>query len=220
MILFWLIFFLDMLVLFISILFVSLLFAFCLKFTCFVLPEPLQFGIIEFLALSAGSFYLFWRYSVGSIPLTTSENKTTIRSGLIGGLLLAFISFPYAYIFHGGEIVESEAIKNDNVFFVLLFLLFSVVLCPIVEELLFRGCIFRVLKHRSNFFVATLISALSFALLHLVGSHVQFIRILLVSLILTFVYEYSGNIRSPIISHILGNGVWYSAVYLHEYNFI
>ena len=83
--------------------------------------------------------------------------------------------------------------------------IFAVVLFgPVLEELLFRRVIFGSLNQRTNFFVATAISALVFALVHM-----EFVHLLLyfsTGLILAFLYQKTKRIITPIIAHVCLNG--------------
>lgn len=75
---------------------------------------------------------------------------------------------------------------------------------PILEELVFRRVIFGSLNQTTNFFFATAVSALVFALVH-----VDFTHLLLyfaTGLILAFLYQHTKRIITPIIAHILLNG--------------
>lgn len=75
---------------------------------------------------------------------------------------------------------------------------------PVLEELLFRRVIFGSLNQRTNFFIATAVSALVFALVHW-----EFIHLLLyltTGLILAFLYQHTKRIITPIIAHVCLNG--------------
>ena len=56
--------------------------------------------------------------------------------------------------------------EGGNVFGMALMALFAVVLAPISEELLFRGCLYRFLKSQTNISFAFLISGALFAIMH------------------------------------------------------
>ena len=76
---------------------------------------------------------------------------------------------------------------------------------PIVEELVFRGYVYRVLKFRSNNSVACVVTAIIFALLHFNVS--AFIPLFVFSMCLIKAYEDSSDIREPIVMHSLFNTV-------------
>ena len=79
-----------------------------------------------------------------------------------------------------------------------------VVFGPILEELVFRRVIFGSLNQTMNFWLATAISALAFAAVHM-----EFIHLLLyftTGLVLAFLYQRTKRIITPIIAHMLLNG--------------
>ena len=93
----------------------------------------------------------------------------------------------------------------QNTFFLTLFVFQIIVIAPIVEEFVFRGYVYRVLKFRSNNSVACIVTAIIFALLHFNIS--AFIPLFVFSICLTRAYESSSDIREPIVMHSLFNTV-------------
>ncbi len=82
-------------------------------------------------------------------------------------------------------------------------LLSSGLLIPIVEELLFRGVLFRVLRRRMSFPWAMIISAVVFGVYH--GNLVQFVYAGLCGVLLAYLYEKYHTILAPILSHAAMN---------------
>ena len=78
-----------------------------------------------------------------------------------------------------------------------------VVLGPIVEEILFRGIIFKVLEHLNKSWVAVFISALLFGIWH--GQPVQMGYTFIAGLVFGLARLYSGGILLPIFIHIINN---------------
>ena len=93
----------------------------------------------------------------------------------------------------------------ENTFFLTLFVFQIIVIAPIVEEFVFRGYVYRVLKFRSNNSVACIVTAIIFALLHFNIS--AFIPLFVFSIYLTRACESSSDIREPIVMHSLFNTV-------------
>lgn len=91
--------------------------------------------------------------------------------------------------------------------------IFSVVIFgPIMEELVFRRVIFGSLNQVTNFWIATAVSALFFALVHW-----EFVHILLyftTGLVLAFLYQKTKSLLTPIIAHMLLNG-WVMLIQLN-----
>ncbi|MFJ8065065.1 lysostaphin resistance A-like protein [Psychrobacillus sp. NPDC096426] len=85
------------------------------------------------------------------------------------------------------------------------FAIFSIVIfAPILEEIIFRRIIFGSLLPKTNFFVAALVSAIAFAVIHF-----EFVHILLYAVsgfIFAFIYYKTKRIMASIISHMLLNG--------------
>lgn len=82
-------------------------------------------------------------------------------------------------------------------------LLSSGLLIPIVEELLFRGGVFRVFRKWISFPWAMIISAVVFGVYH--GNLVQFIYAGLCGVLLAYLYEKYHAILAPILSHAVMN---------------
>ena len=91
----------------------------------------------------------------------------------------------------------------------IIFLIDFCLLGPITEELFARGFVYRILKNRYSILWAVVISSVVFQILHGFSMDTLLnLRILLVSLIFTYVYEKTGTIWSSIITHSLNNIFW------------
>ncbi len=101
-----------------------------------------------------------------------------------------------------------------------LFVLAGAFVAPVVEETLFRGYIFRALAARKSVPLAYIISAGTFAAVHLGEGHT--LRELLplvpalfiVGTLLCFAYHRTGNLLADITAHIVNNGVAFAAALL------
>lgn len=82
-------------------------------------------------------------------------------------------------------------------------LLSSGLLIPIVEELLFRGGVFRVFRKWISFPWAMIISSVVFGAYH--GNLVQFVYAGLCGVLLAYLYEKYHTILAPILSHAAMN---------------
>jgi hypothetical protein len=79
----------------------------------------------------------------------------------------------------------------------------AILVAPISEELLFRAGIFRYVRTRLPRWLALLLPALLFALLHLdVGS---FVPLVTLAVIFSLAYERTGNIGTTMVAHALFN---------------
>lgn len=79
----------------------------------------------------------------------------------------------------------------------------AIILAPISEELLFRGCVYRFLKGKLKHIQANAITAFLFALLHMHTA--AFLPLFLLGMLLCRCYEKTGNIYVCIILHALFN---------------
>jgi membrane protease YdiL (CAAX protease family) len=79
----------------------------------------------------------------------------------------------------------------------------AVVVAPFVEELVFRAGIYRYLKGRTRLPLALLISAALFGVVH--GNLHSLPGLIAVGVCLGLAYEFSGNIRVPMIFHACFN---------------
>ncbi len=81
----------------------------------------------------------------------------------------------------------------------------AVVVAPLVEETVFRGFVYAVLKKHTDAFFATFVSAALFALAH---SHLaSAVPLFLLALGFTVAYERTGSLLVPILMHALFNAI-------------
>ena len=83
---------------------------------------------------------------------------------------------------------------------------------PVMEELIFRGLAFKLLRRWIPFTWAMIASAVSFGVYH--GNLVQFVYATLCGLLLAYLYEVYGSILAPIMAHMVMN---LTAVIMTEY---
>ena len=106
--------------------------------------------------------------------------------------------------------------EGGNVFGMTLMALFAVVLAPISEELLFRGCLYRFLKSQTNISFAFLISGALFAIMH--GNLATFVPLMIIGILLAYLYEQEGNILVPICFHACFNAFSLLMTFLLSHN--
>ena len=97
-----------------------------------------------------------------------------------------------------------------------LLVLFAILLAPIVEETIFRGCIYRFLKSQTNLLPAQIISGGLFAVMH--GNLMSLLPLVVVGILLARVYEKSGNLLVPICFHGLFNGFSLLMLYIMSHS--
>ena len=96
--------------------------------------------------------------------------------------------------------VVSEAIYESSLF---IQILATVILAPIIEELLVRGLIYKRMTRWTSPLIAALASSALFGLIHM--NLVQFVYAFLIGLLLALVYEKFQNIWAPILFHFAAN---------------
>ena len=83
---------------------------------------------------------------------------------------------------------------------ILLFLLLGPLLAPIVEEIIFRGVLFRAWAERWGWLAAMVLTSLLFA-----AYHRSFLTCLLSSVVFVCLYSRTGTLRAPMIAHGVSN---------------
>lgn len=94
----------------------------------------------------------------------------------------------------------SEALFNSNVLFVIIVV---GIFAPIVEELVFRGLIYKRLKEYKTPLFAMILSSFLFGLYHM--NIVQGIYAFLLGLILSYLMEKYKSVKAPALAHIAAN---------------
>ena len=77
------------------------------------------------------------------------------------------------------------------------------IVAPITEELIFRGLIFKNLRRKYNFWLASIITTLIFVIAH--GNVYQGLAIFPISMFFAYLYERFGKIWVPMVAHIWNN---------------
>ncbi|MRG87348.1 CPBP family intramembrane glutamic endopeptidase [Salinibacillus xinjiangensis] len=93
-----------------------------------------------------------------------------------------------------------------------LFLIVTAILAPLLEEVVFRKIIFGSIYKKYNFFIAAIISAIIFGILHQEPEHLLIYTS--VGMVFAFVYVKTKTILVPILIHVSIN----TFVFLIQYN--
>lgn len=98
-----------------------------------------------------------------------------------------------------------EMVSQGGIWQVVMLVALATIWAPIVEETVFRGCLFRHLRSRVGFLIAAPMSAMAFGLMHqyeivLLGP------VLALGVIFAFVREWRGSLIGAITMHALHNG--------------
>lgn len=84
----------------------------------------------------------------------------------------------------------------------------AVIVAPIVEEVVFRGILFRALGDRIGVWLGALISSAIFALIHIevvVSQPVALGGLFAVGMVLALAYHWTGNLLVPVLGHAVFN---------------
>ncbi len=146
------------------------------------------------------------RMSIGWIIIVSA--CATFLSIALCGILVGNLSTEYLTSIFGELDAQKpvEDLKNaESAPVIALSVLLACFCAPIVEELLFRGYFYGVLKRFSSPLFAALISSGLFAVVHL--NLPAFLPLWLFAIILTLSYELTRCIWVPILIHAIFNGV-------------
>lgn len=135
--------------------------------------------------------------------LKTNEIIKSVISFVIFIPLLFLLSFIIQYVlpeYKQQEIVlnfKSTLLEDKGI------LLDILVIAPIVEEIIFRGYLYRLLKSKIPIAFSMIISSTLFAIIHF--NTLSYTLLFVLSIFLTYIYERNGSIVCPIIIHSLFN---------------
>lgn len=79
----------------------------------------------------------------------------------------------------------------------------AAIAAPLVEELIFRGYLYPIMKKYTGVWFALITTSLLFGIIHV--SLVPFIPLAIFGAVLVLLYEYTGSIWTPIIAHFIFN---------------
>lgn len=145
-----------------------------------------------------------WR-SVGLLPSTRSW---LIASGVIGAL---FMPVNILIVTTGQRILDVPVLDFSSEStgepfpigeFLALFVL-VVIIVPIVEEVFFRGIIYKWLRQRAGFLIGILVSSVAFGTLHVAAPSIASISVL--GVLCALVYELSGSLWTAVTVHAMNN---------------
>jgi membrane protease YdiL (CAAX protease family) len=135
-----------------------------------------------------------------------------ILSGIFNGLISVLKIWPLLVVFSiltqwilpeypQQDIVRKLKTEDGPHFYEMFW--FAGLLSPIVEELIFRGLLYPMLKKHIGVFFGCVISSLLFSFIH--DNVLSFALLFLFSVYLTYIYERNNNLLIPIASHAFFN---------------
>lgn len=124
-------------------------------------------------------------------------------------ILLLGIWEPFFAPLWGGEddrqLVVKTMMEDPSPMLRIVLAISAVIVAPLVEEVIFRGYLYAVIKRFSDRFLAALTTSLLFALIH--GTVPGLLPLFALAIILCIAYEMTGSLWAPISIHALFNGV-------------
>ena len=108
------------------------------------------------------------------------------------------------YIFSIGAVSERTQSKTDildslSLIMLLINLVTTIIFAPLFEEIMCRKIIFGTLYTKTNFFIASLVSSIAFAVPHMDFKHL--LSYIATGFVLSFIYVKAKRIIVPIITH-------------------
>lgn len=89
--------------------------------------------------------------------------------------------------------------RVDSLPILLLMIFLTVIVAPISEEIVFRGCLYRFIKAKTAIIPALIATNLIFAALH--QNLLSVLPLFILGVALAYVYEKSGDLKMPILLH-------------------
>lgn len=141
--------------------------------------------------------------------------------GGVGGLILypviaIAVGIPLTILFHvlsGQETTTPDQLPSDlSSTAAAVSVVLAVLVAPIVEELFFRGIVFRSVRDRRGFWAGAIVSGLLFGLVHYVPAAWQDTMLLQSIMVFTgiglaWIYERRGNLVANIAAHMAFNTI-------------
>ncbi|HEC69042.1 MAG TPA: CPBP family intramembrane metalloprotease [Candidatus Omnitrophica bacterium] len=136
-------------------------------------------------------FFTAFKTYVGILPL------------LLFSIFISFLIFKILNIKPEPMPVVVFTLKEKNSLFLFILALEAIFLAPIVEELFFRGLLFKLLRKKFSFILSSLLTGCIFSLLH--NNSFSFLPVLTLSVGLAYIYERKKNLLAPVFLHSFHN---------------
>lgn len=109
-----------------------------------------------------------------------------------------------------------ESLKVNPIFIILS----AVIMAPLVEEIVFRGVLYRKIRNANRYMIAIAVSAVSFGLMHVLQSILErnfidlpfIIVYVILGVFFTKIYEETGKLSNAIILHFINNVIGILAI--------
>lgn len=183
-----------------------------------VIQALLSFATLAFLFVvvrgrSGGSFWpaVGWREFPGVPP----RGPIAARYAFFGVGLALFVSFFSSFLDNGKTLPIEEYFHNRQT--VVLLILLGVLVAPLVEETLFRGCLFPVIAGRFGIPAGVIVTGILFGFAHapqLRGGWGQIALLMCVGIVLTYIRARAGTVWASYFVHVAYNSTLFAALIL------
>jgi membrane protease YdiL (CAAX protease family) len=200
-----------------DLLFVFLIFSLFESILLFLFPQGISLLFILILQLIYVGIVLLWvfryrKWTKTDLGLVDLSNSKNIWSGAGIGLLLAFVVIgidtnTVYLLFH-------EAKLTGFNFLLLVFILPVITILSPMEEIVYRGFLFTLLRNRLNLFWGIVLSSLFFAFAHKLGGSIEsiysikivgFTQKFLLGGIFAYFFYRTKSLAGPIMAHLVYN---------------
>ncbi len=142
-----------------------------------------------------------WGYLAG-LPLLAVAMGITVVIVMVKGLL-SRVPEGEAPVQPENPIVDLLSVAGP--FTMVMFFLLATVWAPLVEEIVFRGALFRHIRSRVSLWLAAPLTALVFGVMHGYDA-LLLLPVITIGFIFAFVREWRASLVGPIVAHALHNG--------------
>ncbi len=146
----------------------------------------------------------------------TRTTWAMVAIGLASGIVVAILAYTLnaiAVLVTGSEDPVEQQLLQDALaggLPLVLVVILAVIVAPLVEEVIFRGVLFRALADRINLGVGLVLSSAIFALIHVevvFSQPAALVGLFTVGLVLAVAYHLTGNLMVPILGHAVFNAI-------------
>jgi membrane protease YdiL (CAAX protease family) len=158
----------------------------------------------------------FWPAMGWRVFGNVASRTSTAARYVLGGFALALIVGILGRYVSGSSPVPLEEMFRTRQS-VLLMMALGILVAPLVEETVFRGCLYPVIARRFGLWVGVVVTGTLFGLAHaqqLGGAVGQVSLLILVGIILTYIRARSGTVMASYLVHLGYNTILFAGFYL------
>ena len=173
-----------------------------------ILPTHMLTFVLVWAVVSYAGRRPFWKNIEFDWPPNSSPAMTTMLS-----IVLAIILFSLAFaitMFYGDRKTDLDIMIQSSVYTRFVTAFVAVVTAPLIEELVYRGLLYRALEKAAGVAIAIVVVSLLFAGVHVFQyrNNLAVIAVItLLSITLTVARAVSGKVLPAFIIHLVFNGI-------------